>query len=292
MKQRIVALTLLLVSLSWGIGSLALARQPVMDMMPRWKGGYGFQWAHSSRNSSTLKQGDSEINNPFGRKRRVEAEWLEGVYSFSQERRVSFKIPWMNQSRTTLRHGSPVKETGTGWGDLILGFLMKKYWDNKGTTANIGLVPSIRIPTGSTEDAYPVGDGSTDLGLSFSYNRDTPRTYQFYEAFYWLNGPGRQGISQGDEMGFNADIGWNAYRNQEANRGIMLAWSNTLKYEKQGVDQEGETGSTMLSMGPMVMFSWRNFISHIAWKIPVYEHLQDQQVSSGPELEIQAGMAF
>jgi hypothetical protein len=288
--KRIVAVSLLFVFA--GAGELAWARQPVMDMMPRWKGGYGFQYAHSSRSSSTLKEGDSKIDNPFGRKRRVEMEWLEGVYSFNQERRVSFKIPWVNQSRTALGQGAPVKETGTGWGDLILGFLFKKYWDQGNTTANVSVVPSVRIPTGSTDDAYPVGDGSTDFGLSFSYNRDTPRTYQYYEAFYWLNGHGRRGISQGDEIGINADLGLNVYRNQQKNWGIMLAWSNTLRHEMQGVDQEGETGGTLLSMGPMLMFSWRNFISHVAWKMPVYEYLQDRQVSYGPELQIEAGIAF
>jgi hypothetical protein len=47
------------------------AHQPVMDMAPRWKGGYGFQVRQELRFSDTLLDGASEIDNPLGRKRRV-----------------------------------------------------------------------------------------------------------------------------------------------------------------------------------------------------------------------------
>ena len=52
-----------------------LAHQPVMDMAPRWSGGYGFQ-----------------IRNEFSPDV-SSTNWLEGVYTRSREKRITFKIP-------------------------------------------------------------------------------------------------------------------------------------------------------------------------------------------------------
>ena len=91
------------------------AHQPVMDMAPRWEGGYGFQVRQESRFSDTLLDGDSEVANPSGRKRKVSKTWFEGVYTFKREVRASFKLPYVEQSRTVVHGGVPVKQSAAGW---------------------------------------------------------------------------------------------------------------------------------------------------------------------------------
>ena len=59
------------------------AHQPVMDMAPRWEGGYGFQTRIESFSSSTLKQGNRKTKNPLGLTNEKTIVWLEGIYSKS-----------------------------------------------------------------------------------------------------------------------------------------------------------------------------------------------------------------
>lgn len=49
--------------------------------------------------------GDDELANPLGRDKRVERTWLEGVYTFRRELRLTLKLPRVEQQRTVLRGG-------------------------------------------------------------------------------------------------------------------------------------------------------------------------------------------
>jgi len=144
------------------INPMVWAHQPVMDMAPRWEDGSGAQVRHEWRSSDTLKDGDSEIDNPLGRRRRVDTTWIEGIYTVKRELRFSFKLPWVDQSRVVVRNGVPIQQADSGWGDLILGMPLKYYRNLKSSSWNVAFTPSIRVPTGSTSADFPVGDGSTD----------------------------------------------------------------------------------------------------------------------------------
>lgn len=98
-------------------GSSALAHQPVMDMAPRWAGGYGFQ--------TRIEHFDSETTS-----------WLEGIYTFDRALRATFKLP--------VRHGRP--------GGLVLGMPLKSYRNAGAVTSNWSLTPSVQFPTGYEEE--------------------------------------------------------------------------------------------------------------------------------------------
>jgi hypothetical protein len=80
-----------------GVPAPGAAHQPVMDMAPRWQGGWGFQLRNEHRSSNELRRGDSAVPNPLGRKRQVNTTWLEGVYTFRRELRLTAKIPWVGR---------------------------------------------------------------------------------------------------------------------------------------------------------------------------------------------------
>ncbi len=68
-----------------------IAHQPVIDMAPRWEDGYGFQTRLEHQDHSRLVSNGAEIANPLGLKDETTTLWLEGIYSFTREHRISFK---------------------------------------------------------------------------------------------------------------------------------------------------------------------------------------------------------
>jgi len=277
------------------VGSIApgsWAHQPVMDMAPRWKKGYGFQIRHEWRESDRVKAGDSKVDNPLGRRKTVNTTWLEGVYTFKREARVTFKLPWIDQSRTVNQSGVATRQKGHGMGDAILGLPLKRYSNRGSVTDNWGFTPSLRLPTGSTSDSFPTGDGSTDVGFSLSYSRETPFIYQFYDLFYWINTPGRKGISEGDEIGFDANVGIHPLHSNRTNSGIFLMWDVSTRYKDRGIDGGGDTGGTRISTGPILVLYRDNVMFRAEYSFPAYENVHGSQVSRGQEVKVGIGITF
>jgi len=269
-----------------------LAHQPIMDMAPRWSGGYGFQVRQEHHASQKLLSKNSKIDNPFGKEKKVDKTWFEGVYTFTRSIRITFKLPYINQSRTIERNGATVKEQGKGIGDLILGIPLKYYWNDLDSTGNINFTPSIAIPTGSSAENFPVSNGGTNVGASFSLNIEKANLYQYYDLFYWKNNAKKSGIDKGDEMGFDLNVGLHPYHSNQTNTGIFLMVDVSARHEKRGVDLAGTTGGTCLSLGPVFVFYRQNVMFRAEYKYPVYERVFDSQVSFGPQWNVGFGLAF
>ena len=211
----------LLAILFLGLGTVH-AHQPVMDMAPRWAGGYGFQIRDESTGSSEVLNGSSEIDNPLGLERYVDKTWFEGVYTFDSSKRVTFKLPYIEQKQTIDNGGVAVQQENSGWGDLILGVPLKRYWNKEDETGNLSFTPSLRLPTGSTSGDYPLGDGSVDLGLSFAYSKSTPKTTLLADLFYWIDTEGEDNVQAGNELGLDLNLGYHPYHNNENNSGVFV----------------------------------------------------------------------
>ena len=117
------------------------AHQPVMDMAPRWEHGYGFQIRHESYGSDKLLSGASRVGNALNRANDVNITWLEGIYTFRREVRLTVKIPYVDQRRTVVQNGAAVKQSGSGLSDSILGLQLKYYYNRESSTGNFGLTP-------------------------------------------------------------------------------------------------------------------------------------------------------
>lgn len=270
----------------------ALAHQPVMDMAPRWKGGWGYRLRQEHYGSNELLSGDAGVDNPLGREKSVDLTWLEGIYTFRREVRLSVKIPYVDHSRTVVRDGAPVTESGSGLGDIIIGLPLKRYTNEASATSNIAVTPNVRLPTGDTSDAYPVGDGSTDLGISFSASWEKADLYQYYDLFYWKNGEGDRGIEQGDEIGFDANIGWHPYHDNLSNSGVFVMLDLSARHEERGWDIHGVTGGDRLPTGPVLVWYRGGVMVRAEYKTPLYEKMEGVQVSRGDEFNIGIGFVF
>ncbi|MBL4865874.1 MAG: hypothetical protein JKY67_05815 [Pseudomonadales bacterium] len=269
-----------------------LAHQPVMDMAPRWKSGWGFQIRDLHYGSNTLLEGSSKITNSANRKQSLRKTWLEGIYTFRREVRLTLKLPYIDQSRTVIRDGSAVREFGSGIGDLIIGLPLKRYENKSNSTGNLAFTPSLRLPTGGNGDDFPAGDGSTDIGLSFSASFEKLDLYQYYDLFYWSNSEGDRGIHQGDELGLDINIGWHPYHNNLTNTGVFLMADLSVRYEELGQNDLGLTGGNRISVGPVFVWYQGGIMFRAEYKTLLDETKKGIQLSQGDEYSVGIGFVF
>lgn len=274
--------------------SLTLAHQPVMDMAPRWSDGYGFQIRHETFGSDTLLDGDKEIANPLGLKRYVNRTWFEGVYTFNRAVRATFKLPYINQRRTTNINGMAVRQTKSGLGDLVIGLPLKYYRNKNAFTENFSFTPSLRLPTGSTSGSFTTGDGSVDYGFSFSYSSESPKYYTLFDLYYWLNTKGDKGMHEGDELALDINLGYHPYHNNDNNTGAFVMWDISARYndDPNAVTLTTASGGQRVHMGPVIVLYKDNIMFRTEYKHSVYEKTSGISNSRGSEFMIGLGITF
>jgi len=275
-----------------GFTNLVFAHQPVMDMAPRWEKGYGFQIRHEYRYSDTFINKDNELSNPLGLSRKVNTTWLEGVYTWNRAKRITIKIPWIQQERITSVNGVATKQSTTGLGDIIIGVPIKKYSNFENSTSNLGFTPSLRLPTGKIRGDYPIGDGSLDVGLSVAYSHEAFGLYQYYDLFYWINNKGSRGQQEGNELGFDTNIGIHPYHDNNTNTGVFLMMDLSARYKDEGTKISGNNAGTRVSVGPVFVFYHENIMLRAEYKLPVYERALETQVAFGNQVNVGVGFTF
>jgi len=271
-------------------------------MAPRWEDGFGFQTRYESYGSSKLKNGTSDIDNPLGLKRYVRKAWLEGVYTFKPEYRVTFKLPYVEQSRVKNINGLSVAQKNSGVGDLILSLPLKWYTNKSTYTSNFGITPAVRLPTGDSDGNFPISDGSWDAGISVSYayegfpfkSENHFKIYQLYDLFYWNNTTGHNGMGEGDEVGLDMNIGIHPLHSDKTNSGMFLLWDISARYNAKPGTENLTTASygRRLHTGPIIIFYKENIMFRAEYKFPVYENVKGVANSRGNEVNVGIGITF
>jgi hypothetical protein len=276
------------------ISAPARAHQPVMDMAPRWEEGYGFQTRFESYGSSTLMKGDSEIANPLGLKRYVRKTWVEGVYTFDRAKRVTFKLPYIEQTRWKNFAGKSMRQSNKGFGDLVVGVPLKYYRNNKAFTDNFSFTPSIRLPSGSASGNFPLSDGSVDLGLSLSYSSESPKYYSLVDLSYWINRQGRHGMNEGNELGLDINLGYHPVHSDEYNSGVFVMWDVTARHSENpnAATLTTASGGQRLQTGPVLVLYKDNIMFRAEYKHLAYEKKTAISNSRGSEFSIGIGITF
>ena len=279
----------------------AQAHQPVMDMAPRWNDGYGGQLRYESYGSRELLNGSDQVDNSAGLERYVNKTWLEGIYTFDPSKRITFKLPYVNQRRVTMVDGQSLSQSASGWGDLILAVPLKSYTNKGGNTSNWGITPQLRLPTGSSSGDFAISDGSVDLGLSLSYSaegfpfgKDKPSFYQLYDLFYWYNSEGSDGMREGDVIGLDVNVGLHPIHNNQTNTGMYVMWDITARHSAAPNDFTRTTasGGKRLHTGPVLVAYRGNTMFRAEYRFAVYEKVDGFSLSRGDEFNIGIGMTF
>jgi len=284
----------LLVTCLLSFSCISYAHQPVMDMAPRWDEGYGFQIQYETYGSDTRLDGSSKIDNSLGLERFVSKTWFEGVYTFNRAIRITLKVPYVEQTRIKDVNGTGVKQKNSGIGNIIIAVPIKKYINLAKSTGNISFTPSLRLPTGSTSGNFPLGTGSVDLGLSVAYSKSTPKTYQLYDLFYWINNKGVRGMQAGNELGLDINVGIHPYHNNATNSGMFLIWDITARHQNKpsAATLTTASGGDRISTGPVIVFYRESVMFRAEYRYPVYEKKRGIGLSRGDGFQLGIGMTF
>ena len=244
------------------LSGLTFGHQPVMDMAPRWSGGYGFQVRYESFGS------DQQINNENSYSQRT--YWLEGVYTWDRAKRITFKLPY----HSIEKHDADVTTIDKSIGDLILALPLKKYSNFKRRTQNFGFTPQLRLPTSSTKTD---DHGFLGGGISLSYSSESFSFYQFYDVFGWL-------YDEKDPLlGLDINLGIHPYHNNATNSGLFLLWDLTGRWMK---------GTTTILSGPVIMPYYQNIMARLEVKFPVVENDEESGLSQGITINTGIGFVF
>jgi hypothetical protein len=271
-----------------------VAHQPVMDMAPRWSDGYGFQLRTEYFGSGTLKHEGESVENPLGVKRYVNSNWLEGIYTFNRAVRATLKIPHIQEKRTKDIGGVGVRQSNSGFGDIVVGLPLKRYYNQGALTQNWGFTPSLRIPTGNSDGDFPNSDGSWDLGLSLSYSSETPRFYQLYDLYYWKQGQGDHGMEAGDVFGLDINVGIHPWHSNESDSGIFVMWDVSARHESAPNSRVLTTasGGDLLQSGAVLVLYRDNLMARLEFKFLAYERVDGTSASRGDEFSLAIGLTF
>lgn len=195
------------------IGTMVFAHQPVMDMAPRWNGGYGFQVRYESFGSDRTIHEQNILSSYF-----QQTYWLEGVYTWHRAKRITFKLPY----HMIERQDADLVAKSKSFGDLILAVPLKKYSNFKRRTQNFGFTPQIRIPSNTKEDVLEWKDDSQTEPTTSEIDTEVARL---------------QAISDG-----------NAYQRTRATAYAELKEQLDLLYHDMTADKGDKTGTWYASV--------------------------------------------
>ena len=248
------------------------ADQPIMNMMPRWSGGYGLQVLTEHIHRSDLKQGGDVVGRGFTED--ITRLHLQGVYTWDKSMRITVKLPYTLDARREVLGPDDTKvvQHDAGVGDLTVALPFKKYFNLDRRTANWSLTPQVRIPLGSKDGGYAVADRVWGSGLSLGYETETYHWFCATSLDVWIfEAP------EPAEWQLSLDLGWNARDN------MQLLWEIDLLRD----DEE----AFVVSAGPAIYWRWSDLIhSRIEWRHDFVSRVSAHEADHGNGDRIRVGI--
>ncbi len=238
-------------------GILLKADDPIMNMMPRWDDGWGFQFIEEYRHESDLLLGDRKAYPNFVED--VHLLHFETVYTWDKSIRVTAKFPWVLDARREMPDGSGGKkvEHDNGIGDATLSLPLKKYFNLDGKSGSWTFKPMVRLPFAGDGD-YEVYDGQWGNGVGLAYEFETAKWHVHVSTSGW--------VYHGDEpfeSHSSLDLGYN-FEARGTNGSIY--WETDFHWE--------DDGSETLYAGPALYW---NVNDTVHWKLEWKHDFHDRQ---------------
>lgn len=269
MKHVTLVLCLLVPAAAW-------ADQPIMNMMPRWSGGYGIQFIQEYRHERDLLLGREKVGN--GLSEDVHILNIEGVYTWERWIRLTAKIPYILHAEREVfdQNGNVRKQTDQGIGDLTLALPLKKYFNLDRRSGSWTLAPQLRVPLAG-EDEYEIGNGEWGGGLSLGYETETPELFVNFGLSAWVFDD-----QEPFQAGANLDLGRNIFAFGSSGQ---ILWETDFIWE--------DDGSLLLKSGPAVYWKLTD-TSHfrIEWKHDFIDRRGILDHGNGETFKIGIGFVF
>ena len=262
--------------LCWLLTTSLFADEPIMNMMPRWSGGWGYQFIQEYRHESDLLLGDNKEYPGFSED--VHLLHLQGVYTWHKSIRATVKVPWVLDARRDMPDGGGGKkvEHDSGIGDATVALPLKKYFNLDGRSGSWSFKPMLRVPL-SGDDEYEIYDKGWGNGLGLAYEFETARWHIHTSTSGWLYHD-----NEPFESYSSLDIGYNF--EAFGSNGTVL-WETDFHYE--------DDGSETLSAGPAVYWNI-NDTSHLRleWKHDFYDRQGVLDHGNGNTFKFSLGFVF
>ena len=244
----------------WGLlitGISLQADDPIMNMMPRWDDGWGFQFIEEYRHESDLLLGDRKAYPNFVED--VHLLHFETVYTWDKSIRVTAKLPWVLDARREMPDGLGGKkvEHDNGIGDATLSLPLKKYFNLDGRSGDWHFKPMVRVPL-SGQDDYEIYDNEWGNGIGLGYEFETAQWYFGVSTSGWIYHG-----SEPFESHSSLDLGYN-FETRGSNGSIF--WESDFHWE--------DDGSETLSAGPALYW---NVNDTVHWKLEWKHDFHDRQ---------------
>ena len=250
------------------------ADQPIMNMMPRWDGGYGFQVLAETIHRSDLKQGDDVVASGFSED--ISVLHLQGVYTWDRSVRLTFKLPYVVDARREVlgSSGDKVVQHDQGLGDLTLALPLKQYFNLAARSGNWTLAPQVRIPMGEAKDSYEVANRVWGGGLFAGYETETYDWFFATGVSAWLfENP------EPAEWHYSLDLGWNALDYLQILLESDFHWDDDDAF--------------VLSSGPAIYARFSdNIHARIEWKHDFVSEVSSHEPDHGNGDRLSIGIGF
>jgi len=269
MMTKLLYLTLLPL-----LSAQSFADQPIMNMMPRWDGGYGFQVRSEYTHRGDLLQGDRIIGAGFSED--IHQLHLEGVYTWDKSIRLTMKLPYVLDGRREQLglNGAKDVEHTDGFGDMTIALPLKKYFNLDGRSGSWTFSPQVRIPTRSRMKPYDVYDRYWGVGLGLGYETETAT------AFFSTGISGWAFESEDtNELSGHIDLGWTFRDNAQ------ILWETDFKWE--------DDNSQTLSAGPALYWRFTDTVHcRLEWKHDFISKVGMNELDHGNGDRISLGLGF
>lgn len=251
------------------------ADQPIMNMMPRWDGGYGYQLRTEYINRSDLLQGDKVVAKGFGES--IYKLHFEGVYTWDRSIRLTVKLPYVVEARREILAAGDVKQaerSSSKLGDITLALPLKQYFNLDGKSGSWTFAPQLRIPTSSKSNSYDLYDREFGVGVSLGYEIETANSFFAFD----LSGFTFES-DEPNEFSSSIDLGWNFRDNAQ------LLWETDFHSETDG--------SRSISAGPALYWRFTDVVhTRIEWKHDFKSEVGRNELDHGNSDSFSIGVGF
>ena len=265
-------------------GSLS-ANLPVMNTLPRWDHGFGFQADYEYKEKTRPTKKTRQIQNEDLPREEGHELSLQGVLSFAKEYRLFLRVPWQTQTRT--EQGSIQKNSHIG--EVFLGAAFKKYYNLKGIAADIGFAPLVHW----SDSTFSETDWAGSLSLMANVETYYFLGISFCRSKFGLGKTSRELFFQ--QLCFLSG-GYHFFHTDRYNIGGWLSLGIEGRY-----DAPGENASTLIftddgfsiDVIPSLMIYRDNYLLQVRLFLPVFrpENIRNG-VAHELRMQISVGGAF
>jgi len=171
-----------------------------------------------------------------------------------------------------------------GTGDARL-FTKYRFWreDSLGIQETAAVLVNAMLDNGDDKENPPLGSGTTDTLLGFTYGYESLKWYRWTSIRYRRNGENGAGLRQGDKLFFDLAVGIRptppSYLRPDTVWLLELNREQGQRAELNGVEVSN-TGGTEWYLSPGIFWTQRNFAVKAGVQLPIASNLNGSQAES------------